>query len=309
MRLGFVILVPALVACAHFATNAQVTFTATTSADVFVATGSSNNPAGTDLTGLNYGGAGTLVIAPGASVKGEFQSVIRFDLSGATNLFVQTYGTNWSISQVSLELTSNYGQAGVQPNNPIFPVVNGGKFVIEWLAGDDWLEGSGNPSVPTTDGLTFSMLPALVSLGHEALCTNTYVPPGVNVHVMWILPLQSNLVADVANGGSVSFWFYAANDQVTYLFNSYFYGRGNEPLIHVTAIPRLRILSGALTNGYFHIVGLGEPTISYEVQANSDLATTNWQTLGNAIADSAGILQFDDTTASTQSRRFYRLLK
>ena len=50
-------------------------------------------------------------------------------------MFNSTYGSNhWFITGVSLELTSNYGVAGVQPNNPIFNLISGGRFVIEWLA-------------------------------------------------------------------------------------------------------------------------------------------------------------------------------
>ena len=223
--------------------RAAVTYTSTTSADAFLATGSSNNPVGSDLTGLNFGGAGTLVVAPATSVKGEFQSVIRFNLSNALALFNTTFGSNgWIITGISLELTSNYGTAGVQPNNPIFNVISGGDFVIEWLSNVDWPEGTGTPNLPTTDGVTYNSLPYLLSGAHEVLCTNTYTPPGNNVHVTYPLPLNTNLVIAAANIGNVSFLFYAADQQVNYLFNSSFYGRGNEPLIHVSASPLLKII-------------------------------------------------------------------
>jgi hypothetical protein len=287
--------------------SAQVTFTTMTSADAFLATGSTNNPIGSDLTDLNFGGAGTLGIAPASSAKGEFQSVIRFDLSGATNLFQANYGTNWTIANISLELTSNYGTGGVQPNNPIFNVISGGKFVIEWLAHDDWVEGSGRPSFPTSDGITYNMLPDLLSTPHRVLCTNTYSPPGNDVHVLWPLPSDPELIADAAGGGSVSFLFYAADAQISYLFNSYFYGRGNEPLIHVTAAPLIRILSGSFTNGAFQLNGVGPALLEYQIQAASDPGTNNWQTMGTAAADAAGNIQFTDFTATNHLRRFYRL--
>ena len=51
--------------------RAQVTYTGTTTADAFLPTGSAANPVGTDLTGLNFGAAGTLVVAPPSSVKGD----------------------------------------------------------------------------------------------------------------------------------------------------------------------------------------------------------------------------------------------
>lgn len=304
---------PVLFLCLCFAAKAQVTSTNMSTADAFLATGSANNPEGADLTGLNFGGAGTLAISPASSFKGEFQSVIKFNLSNSVALFNASYGvSNWSILGISLQLTSNYGVAGVQPNNPIFNTINGGDFVIEWLSNNDWVEGTGNPRLPTTDGVTYNSIPSLETGLHVALCTNTYSPPGNNVTVTWSLPLDTNLVADAASGGDVSFLFHAADDQVNYLFNSYNYGRGNEPLILVTAasIPApLELLSGQFTNSLFRLTGIGGPNSQYQVQANSDLAAAQWRTIGTATADSAGRIQFDDITAANQPRRFYRLAK
>jgi hypothetical protein len=297
--------------CLGSIATAQVTYTGTDYADAFLATGSPDNPEGTNLTGLNFGGAGTLVVAPAASVKGEFQSVMKFNLSNAVAMFNTNYGAgNWTITNISLELTSNYGTSNVQPNNAIFPVISGGNFVIEWLSYDDWVEGTGTPNLPTMDGVTYDSLPDLLSGAHEILCTNTYSPPGNNVPVTYPLPLDTNLVADVSDGGDVAFLFYAADDQIGYLFNSYSYGRGNEPLIHLTAILSSmppEILSGYFTNGLFHLTALGGTNLQYQVQANSDLTTTNWQTIGTATADGTGLIQFDDTTVTNQPQRFYRL--
>jgi hypothetical protein len=294
-----------LLAGAGAATPAQVTYTNTTIADAFLATGSPENPDGADLTDLNFGAAGTLVIAPATSVKGEFRSVIQFHIPDAMSLFNATYGSNhWSISGICLELVSNYGTEGVQPNNPIFNVIGNGNFVIEWISTNNWPEGTGTPNLPTTDGVTYSWLPSFLSAPHEVLCTNTYVAPGDNVHVTWPLPLRTNLIADVFKG-DVSFYFYAADDQINYLFNSHSYGRGNEPLIEVTAIPLLRILSGYFTNGLFHLVGIGGTNALYQVQASPNLST-NWQTIGTATADNAGAIQFDDAGASNHPLRFYR---
>jgi len=291
-------------------TRAQVTYTGPDYADAFLATGSSNNPEGGDLTGLNFGAAGLLVVAPAGSGKGEFQSVLKFSLSNAVSLFNTNFGTgNWIITNISLVLTSNYGTNGVQPNNAIFPVISTGQFVVEWLSDDDWVEGTGTPNLPTTDGVTYDSLPALLSGPTAILGTNTYIPPGDNVPVTYILPLNTNLVAGVAAGGDVSFLLYAADSQVGYLFNSCNYGRGNEPLINVTAcfnaVPP-KIISGYFTNGLFHLTGSGGANLSYQVQTSSDVTTTNWQTIGTATADGAGMIQFDDT-ATIQPRRFYRL--
>ncbi|MGD0745990.1 MAG: hypothetical protein ABSA45_12630 [Verrucomicrobiota bacterium] len=288
--------------------QAQFTCTVTSSDDAFLATGSPGNPAGTNLTGLNFGAAGVLAVAPAPAPKGEFQSILKFDLSGAVALFNGDCGTNgWTISGVSLELTSNVGAADEQPDNPIFNSVSGGNFVIEWLADDNWVEGTGRPKSPTTEGVTYDSLPTLLAGAHIILCTNTYSPPGDNVHLTWPLPLSENLVDDIAGGGAVTVRLYAADDQISYLFNSHNFGNGNEPLIHVTATPLLKILSGKFTNGAFHLTGSGGADLTYQVQASSDLAATNWQIIGTAIADGAGAIQFDDINATNLNQRFYRL--
>jgi hypothetical protein len=296
--------------CLGSIAGAQVTNTAMTVADAFLATGSTNYQGGADLTGLNFGGAGTLAIAPASSAKGEFQSVIKFDLAAGVALFNAAYGSNnWSVSSISLELASNYGEAGVQPNNPIFNSISGGQFVIEWLADDNWVEGTGTPSNITTDGVTYNSLPVLLAAAREALCTNLYTPPGNNGHVIWPLPLTTNLLAHIAAGGAVTFRFYAAESQVGYLFNSYSYGRGNEPLIHVVATPLLRILSGTSTRDGFLLIGAGAPNTGYQLQASSGMPAAHWEVLGVGVADSAGTLRFSDSGAATNALRFYRLAK
>ena len=54
-------------------------------ADAFVTTGSAN-----DLATNNYGGAGALALSAAGSSKGEFQSVLRFDTSGAKSTSTQS---------------------------------------------------------------------------------------------------------------------------------------------------------------------------------------------------------------------------
>lgn len=302
------IVVSILLVLAPHLSGAQVTYTTTTSADAFLATGSSNNPVGSDLTGLNFGAAGTLAIAPSTAAKGEFQSVLQFDLAGAVTLFNTTYGTNgWIITGISLELTSNYGTSGVQPNNPIFNVISGGNFVIEWLSTNDWPEGTGTPNLPTTDGVTYDSLSDFLLVDHQILCTNTYSPPGNNVPVTYALPLNTNVVSDITNGGDVSLLFYAADNQIGYLFNSHEYGRGNDPLIQVTAAPLLEITSACFTNGVFHLTGVGGDDMQYQVEANTNMATTNWITLGTVTADGSGAIEFDDANATNRAQEFYRL--
>jgi hypothetical protein len=98
-----------------------------------------------------------------------------------------------------------------------------------------------------------------------------------------------------------------ADDQVDYFFNSWEFGHSNEPRIHVTAAPLLKITLAQFTNGVFHIAGIGARNVPYKIQTGSEFSTTNWQTLATITTDSSGLLQFDDASASNQTRRFYRL--
>jgi hypothetical protein len=298
---------PLILAGVCVVAQGQVTYTGTTSDDAFLAIGSPANQLGTDLTNANFGAAGVLYIAPPTSPNGEYQSVLKFNLAAATNLFNATYGTNWCISAISLKLTGNFAATGEQPDNLIFNPINGGNFVIEWLADDNWVEGTGRPMSPTADGVTYASLPALLAEPHDVLCTNTYSPPGDNIPVTWPLPLNQTLVTNIAAGGPVSFRFYAADNQISHLFNSHNYGNGNQPLINITASPFLRILSGHFTNGLFHLAGIGGTNAPYQVQASTDLTTTNWQTLGTVTADSTGAIQFDDPAAANHNQCYYRL--
>jgi len=174
------------------------------------------------------------------------------------------------------------------------------------MADNDWQQGTGSPNLPTTDGVCYDSLPGLLAQPVESLCTNTYAPPGNNIPVYWPLPLSSNILAEIYQGGSATFRLYAADQQIGYLFNSAYYGRGNQPLILVIASPLLTILSGFFTNGAFHLTGSGGDRSLYQIQATTNLASPQWQTIGTATTDTNGFLQFSDP-ATPNTRRFYRL--
>jgi hypothetical protein len=196
-----------------------------TTADAFLAHGSAGNPLGSDLSSLNFGGAGTLAIAPATSTKGEFDSVIKFNLAGAVSQFNTTYGAGkWAITGLTLSLASNFGGQGEQPSSGVFNTINAGSFGIDWLPYDSWVEGTGGangtPGYPNNSAVSFNSIPTLFSAGYDSLGTFTYTPPGDNLYRNYNLPLDANLVSDAAAGGDVSLYFYAADNQVSYLFNA-----------------------------------------------------------------------------------------
>src|SRR5208283_3018409 len=104
-----------------------------------------------NLSGNNYGGAGALSIAAPGLSKGEFQSVLQFDLSGARASFDAQFGAGqWTLQSISLTLTAT------SPNNSIFNATSAGQFGVSWMQNDSWIEGSGTPASPTMTGITYS---------------------------------------------------------------------------------------------------------------------------------------------------------
>lgn len=214
-----------------------------TVADAFLAAGSPSNPVGTDLTSLNFGGAGTLAIAPAGSAKGEMDSIIEFNTASAVSQFNTTYGAgNWQITAITLSLASNFGGQGEQPNNGIFNKINGGQFGIDWLANNTWVEGTGSgmgsPGYPNNSSVSFNSIPSLFAGGSASLGSFLYTPPGDNIYQNYALPLNSSLVSGAAAGAGLSLYFYAADDHVSYLFNSKTFASNHPELtISATAVP------------------------------------------------------------------------
>ena len=221
---------------------AQSSFTLlNTTADAFMASGSASNPHGSNLSSLNFGSAGTLAIAPASSPDGEFDSVIRFNAAAAVSQFNSAYGDgNWVVTGLTLSLASNFGGQGEAPNNNIFNTINGGSFGIDWLANDTWVEGTGSGNgtagYPGNNMVSFNSISGLLGSGYDSLNTYTYQPPGDNIYVNYTLPLDANLVSGVAGGGDVNLYFYAADNQVSYLFNARSYSQ-NHPELTIIATP------------------------------------------------------------------------
>lgn len=230
-------------------TGTAATFTLTPpTADAFLATGSPANPVGADLTDVNFGGAGTLAIAPASSAKGRFDSILRFNTAAAINQFNTTYGLgNWQLTGFTLSLASNFGDQGEQPNNAVFNAINAGSFGIDWLGYDGWVEGtgggSGTPGFPGNSLVSFDSIATLYSGGSASLGTFTFTPPGDNLYLNYALPLNSSLLADSMTGGDLSLYFFAADDQVSYLFNARSFSSNRPQLtLTATAVPEPGVL-------------------------------------------------------------------
>jgi len=206
---------------------AAAVFTANPVADAFVTTG----PAG-NLSGTNYGGGGALALSAPGLTSGEFQSVLRFDTSGAKTLFDGLYGAGlWSLQAVTLQLSAG------TPNNAIFNANSAGSFGVNWMQNDSWVEGTGTPSLPGATGITYNTLQStyLNPSADEALGAFSYNGAGSGAF-LYSLNRPAGFSADILAGNLVSLRLAAADNTVSYLFNSRSFGTvANRPLLTLTA--------------------------------------------------------------------------
>jgi fibronectin-binding autotransporter adhesin len=85
-------------------------------------------------------------------------------------------------------------------------------------------------------------------------------------------------------------------------------GSGNDIVLTQLALPPGPQITGVgQSGGSLQISGTALANLQYQVQATTNLTTTNWLNLGAVTANGAGAFQFTDPQAATFSQRFYRL--
>jgi hypothetical protein len=179
----------------------------------------------------NFGGAGALGISAPGLLHGEFQTLMRFDLAAAKASFDAVFGVGqWTIQSASLQLVT------ANPNNPAFNANVAGSFAARWMANDGWVEGTGGPGAPTSDGVTFNTLPSFLSAADEPVGSFNF-PGGTSGSNAYALNLTSGFLADMTAGNNVSLRLLAADSSMSYLFNSRNFGTvANRPLLTINAV-------------------------------------------------------------------------
>ena len=91
---------------------------------------------------------------------------------------------------------------------------------------------------------------------------------------------------------------------------TYVGGDGNDVELIQLSLPVAPQFGGVsqLANGSIELKGKGAPGVSYTVEANADLRTTQWVTLGSITANNLGALAFIDSKATNYTERFYRFI-
>jgi len=164
---------------------------------------------------LNYGLGGGLGASGSAALNatgeqmGLLDALIRFDTAATVALFDAAFPGGWDIQSAVLRINEQ-----ARPNNAMYNQGQG-DFEVLWLADDSWVEGTGTPKTPTTDGVSYGDLPALLGPLDESL--GTYPNNGPNaaddfIDIFCSLSLASNFIDDIKNSGLLTFRLTAASD-------------------------------------------------------------------------------------------------
>ena len=213
-------------------------------ADAFVTTGPTGN-----LSGNNYGGAGSVSVAAPGLPQGELQGVLKFDLAGAAASFDGAFGAGqWSAQSVVLQLTATAA------NNAIFNAPAAGQLGVSWLQNDSWTEGTGSPAAPGASGITFATLQStFLGAGDESLGTFGFTGATSGAFA-YSLGLTSGLNADLLAGSILSLGLFAADGSMSGVFNSRsFVTPASRPLLTIVAVPE----PGSLQLGALGLLLLG----------------------------------------------------
>jgi hypothetical protein len=204
-------------------------------ADAFVATGPSGN-----LSGNNYGGGGALNVAAPNLPKGEFQSLLRFDLSSTASAFNSEFGVGqWNIQSVTLQLTASPHANAIY--NPVAP----GLLDVSLMQNNSWAEGTGTAGAPTTTGISFTSLNSIFinNSTDEALGTLNF-PGGTSGTLSSSLNLTPTLISDIVTGGLASVRLFAGDNVVSIMFSSRSdTPSSSAPELIITAVPEPRTLT------------------------------------------------------------------
>ena len=217
-----------MLALTQLFTNAS-SFSANPVADAFVTTGPASS-----LSDSNYGGAGALALSAPGSAKGEFQSVLRFDLAGARSSFDTAFGAGqWAVQSISLQLTAQTA------NNPIFNASAAGQFGASWMQNDSWVEGTGNPSTPSSVGISYNSLIGTFVNNSADQNLGTFNYNGATSGAFnYSLGLSSGFLGDIENGELASLRLFAADSTISGVFPGRTFGTpASRPLLTIDAVP------------------------------------------------------------------------
>jgi hypothetical protein len=161
-------------------------------------------------------------------------------MSGIAVSLNGSFGSNrWMVTGATLVVT----EVGT-PNNGIFNR-GVGRFEIRCIGSDGWVEGTGRPIAPTTDGVAYQDLSSILNPAAD-LSVGWFTNSGRDGPVSFPLALVGGLVANDLAGADLNLYLTAASESVGFTFNSRdFTGTNSWPSLTITAVakPLARISS------------------------------------------------------------------
>lgn len=187
----------------------------------------------------NYGRAGSLAVAGASATNGfglpggRFDSLLRFPLADTVASLDAAFGhQDWFIARAMLRLNEV-----AAPANAILPRGAVGAFEVHWLAADVWTEGTGSPSVPTNDGVSYQALSSLLDPQRD-VSLGLFTNDGLNGLVTFDLSLTHEFVEDLRSGPEVALHLLPVTDTLGFVFNSGNFGTDSaRPRLELTAAP------------------------------------------------------------------------
>jgi hypothetical protein len=288
-----------LVLSAALCFSQTATVTVNSEADAFVRSA--------DPTG-NYGGAGAIAVSGPTAVNGAnqqngaFDSLMRFPVSNVVASLDSTLATpDWLVLRATLKLTEM-----AAPPSPIFNR-GVGAFEIRWLASDTWIEGTGIPIAPTTNGVAWNDIPSLLNQAAD-VSLGQFTNGGADARLSFGLSLKEPFLSDIRAGGHVTFYFTAISPQIGFTADSRSFILSNDlPVLEFVAAvnphPRIDAIVNLATNTLLSLNTVSNWT--YIVQF-ADKLSGPWSNLVTLPAQSTNshVLLPEPKTSS---QRFYRL--
>jgi hypothetical protein len=182
-----------------------------------------------------------------------------------------------------------------------------GAFEIRWLASDSWIEGTGIPITPTTNGVVWNDIPTLLNQGTD-VPLGQFTNSGADARLSFDLFLKDPFLSDMRGGGHVTFYFTAISPQIGFTADSRSFVISNDlPVFEIVAAANPHPLMDS-------IVDLGTNTLlsfntvsnwTYIVQFTDNLSG-GWSDLVTLPAQPTNS-QVLLPEPKSYSRRFYRL--
>lgn len=284
-------------------TSRAATFTSSAVADALV---SSNAPSS------NFGGAGGLSISGSLATNangvanGVFHTFIRFDTAAMVSNFNSLYGSNrWAIADAKLRLKEQGAPANMFFNR------GQGSFEIRWIANTNWVEGTGMPNTPATNGIVYNDEPALLNPAFD-VTLGTFTNGAADVTLSLSLSLAEAFVNSLKAGGDVGFFLAPLDAFIGFTFYSRTFGTiPSRPYLEISALPLPEIFGISLSGADIVVAATNGLTgQTYHLLSSTNVATPfgQWVSIATNVPSADGNFSVTAPNAlSAASEQFFVL--